>query len=43
MKCPLFNSNAWIVTESMEGVPSGAQRHEIKLEIKIADVGKEDL
>lgn len=40
MKCPLFNSNAWIVTGSIEGVPSGAQRQEIKLEIKIADVGK---
>lgn len=35
MKCPLFNSNAWIAVGSMERVPVGVQKHEIKLEIKI--------
>lgn len=41
MKRPLFNSNAWVVAWSMEGVPGGAWSHEIKLEIKIANTAKD--
>ncbi len=31
MKCPLFNSNAWIVAGLMERVLGRVQKHEIKV------------